>query len=277
MRQLGRHAPDHDRSADPAQSRARVHDDAPRVLILGGSSDGFAAAEAFHDAGYDVVTSFAGVTETRRAPVGVFRVGGFGGVSGLTAYLAVENIDLIIDATHPFASKMTANAMAASANSGVPLVHVLRPAWAPEPGDDWRFAPDLVSAAAITPVTFGPCFLTVGRGKIAPFAGRHDLRYLIRTVDNHVVAFDHPNTHVVYGRGPFSIEDERALFDRFAVGCVVTANSGGDGAAAKLAVARERGLPVVLVDRPPPPEGVVVATAAEALAAAEEMIVRRAA
>ncbi|WP_020178696.1 cobalt-precorrin-6A reductase [Methylopila sp. M107] len=277
MRQLRRHAPDHDGSADPAQSRDAGRDDAPRILILGGSSDGFAAAETFMAAGYSVTTSFAGVTETRRAPVGIFRVGGFGGVSGLVAYLAVENIDLIVDATHPYATQIKANAREASILSGVPLVHVVRPAWTPEPGDDWRFAPDLATAAAMTPVTFGPCFLTVGRSKIAPFANRHDVRFLIRTVDPPAFAFDHPTTLIIQGRGPFSIDDERALFEKYGVGCLVTANSGGDGAAAKLAVARERGVPVVIVDRQPPPEGLVVTTATEALAVGRDLLaIRRA-
>ncbi|WP_245479567.1 cobalt-precorrin-6A reductase [Hansschlegelia zhihuaiae] len=242
------------------------------MLILGGSSDGFAAAEAFLAAGCEVITSFAGRTETRRAPVGFARVGGFGGVSGLAAYLAVEDIALVVDATHPFAAIITRNAAAACAEVGAPLIHVVRPPWTPEPGDDWRVAADLDSAARMVPVTDGPCFLTVGRMKIGPFATRRDVRFLIRTVDPPSPPFDHPDTLLINDRGPFSLDAERALFDEHRIGCLVTANSGGGAAAAKLVAARERGVPVVVVDRPPPPQGRVVATVPEAVAAAEEMI-----
>jgi precorrin-6A/cobalt-precorrin-6A reductase len=275
MRQDRRHAADHGASRGAAQSReAAVSPPAPRVLVLGGSADGFAAAEALQAMGCEVVTSFAGRTETRRAPVGLARVGGFGGVTGLAAYLAVEDIALVVDATHPFAAVIKRNAAAACAEVGAPLVHVVRPPWTPEPGDDWRVSPDLATAAAITPVTHGRCFLTVGRTKMAHFASREDLRFLIRTVDPPEPPFPHRDTVLVTDRGPFSLESERALFEAYDVGCLVTANSGGPAAAAKLEAARERGLPVVVVDRPPPPEGRVVATVAEAVSIAGQVLGR---
>lgn len=273
MRGMRRHAADHAASRGAAQSQFRNRDHAvPRVLVLGGSADGFAVAEAFAGAGYEVVTSFAGATETRRAPVGLFRVGGFGGIAGLAAYLAVENIDLLVDATHPYAKQIKTHATAAAREVGTPLIHLVRAAWEAQPGDDWRFAPDLETAAEITPITYGPCFLTVGRTKMAPFAARKDLRFLIRTVDPPSLPFDHPCSLIIHGRGPFTLDDERALFDKHGVGALVTANSGGAAAAAKLQVARENGVPVVLVERPPLPDGLVVRTAAEALSAGRDMV-----
>lgn len=269
MRTMGRHPADHDDLRGAAQSRDHG---IARVLVLGGSTDGFSVAEAIHAAGHDVVTSFAGRTKTRRDPVGRFRVGGFGGVEGLRAYLVAENIDLVIDATHPFAAQISANAAAACEAEGVAAIHLVRTPWRPGPDDDWRMAATLDEAAAMTPVTPGRCFLTVGRMKIAPFAARGDLSYLIRTVDPLDEPFAHERTLHVLDRGPFSLEGERALFARYAIDCVVTANSGGSGAQAKLEVARELGLPVVVVDRPTPPPGVVVATVAEAVARAGELL-----
>ncbi|QZO00137.1 cobalt-precorrin-6A reductase [Chenggangzhangella methanolivorans] len=245
---------------------------APRVLILGGSSDGFEAAERFTASGYEVVTSFAGRTETRRTPAGLWRVGGFGGVTGLSAYLAVEDFALVVDATHPFAARIKDNAAKACHAVGARLVHVVRPAWRPREGDDWRFASDVEAAAQLTPRTDGPCFLTVGRMKIAPFAKRRDLRFVIRTVEPPEPPFDHPNAIVVNDRGPFSLANEHALFEEHGFGVLVTANSGGKGAVAKLDAARERGVPVVLVDRPPPPAGLVVETVEEALEQAKALI-----
>lgn len=267
-----RHAADHGPSSGAAQSRSEAKPGAPRVLILGGSADGFEVAELFVTRGFDVVTSFAGRTETRRAPAGVARVGGFGGITGLAAYIAVEDFSIVIDATHPFASAIKLHAEKACYEVGAPLVHVMRAPWAPEPDDDWRFAPDTEAAATLTPLTAGNCFLTVGRMKIAPFAKRDDLSFVVRTVENASSEFVHPASVFIRDRGPFTLENERALFDRHRIDCLVTANSGGHGAAAKLAVARERGMPVVLIDRPPPPEGKVVETAAQALDEAVALI-----
>ena len=272
MRKHRRHAADHEASHGAAQSRPRARGDAPRVLILGGSSDGFEAAELFVKQGYDVVTSFAGRTETRRTPAGRARVGGFGGVTGLAAYLAVEDVSLVVDATHPFASRMKENAAKACREVDARLIHVLRAPWRPRDGDDWRFAPDIEAAAALTPRTQGPCFLTVGRMKLAAFAKRRDLSFVIRTVEPPEPPFDHPNSVIFNDRGPFSLINERALFEEHGFGCVVTANSGGGAASPKLDIAREKALPVVLVDRPAPPTGHVVESVAEALEDARKLI-----
>lgn len=235
------------------------------MLVLGGSTEGFEVAELFVGRGFEVITSFAGRTETRRTPVGFWRVGHFGGVTGLAAYLAVENIALVVDATHPYAASIKQNAAQACFEVGAPIIHVSRPAWRPEDGDDWRLAPTLEAAASLVPRTEGPCFLTVGRMKLAHFAKRHDVSFVIRTVEPPEPPFDHPKSVIVNDRGPFTLEAERALFEEHRFGSLVTANSGGSGAAAKLVAAREHGVPVVIVDRPPPPSGLVLDSTQEAL------------
>ena len=270
MRGHRRHAADHGATQGAAQSRetgapAPGRKAAPKVLILGGSAEGFEAAELFVARGFEVITSFAGRTETRRTPVGFWRVGHFGGVTGLAAYLAVEDFALVVDATHPYAATIKENAAKACFEVGAPIIHVNRPAWSPESGDDWRFAPTLEAAARLIPRTDGPCFLTVGRSKLGPFAKRRDLSFVIRTVEPPEPPFDHPKSEIVNDRGPFTLEAERALFGQRGFGSLVTANSGGGGAAAKLVAAREHGVPVVIVDRPPPPSGVVVDTTGDAL------------
>jgi precorrin-6A/cobalt-precorrin-6A reductase len=244
----------------------------PRILVLGGSAEGFAAADALTALGYEVVTSFAGRTNQRRAPAGLARVGGFGGAEGLAVYLAVEDIALVVDATHPFASRIKAHAAAACADVGATLIQVERPAWAPEPGDDWRLAPDVATAATIVPTTDGPCFVTVGRQGLKPFEARTDLELLIRVIDPPETPYAHPRAEFLCDRGPFSLEAERALFERRRIGCVVAKNSGGAAAQAKLIVAREKGVPVVMVERPAPVPGVSYPTVEEAVAAAAAML-----
>jgi precorrin-6A/cobalt-precorrin-6A reductase len=254
--------------------RAMAPASAPRakILVLGGSSDGFDVAAGLVAAGFDPVTSFAGRTATRRTPAGRARVGGFGGAAGLGDYLKAEGVALVIDATHPFAARMKTNAGAAGAASGVPVIHVERPEWAPVPGDRWIMVADVEAAAAAAPVTEGPCFVTVGRQELAPFVARRDLDLLIRVIDAPDAPFPHPRATFLADRGPFGLDAERRLFEARRVGSLVTKNSGGEAAAAKLVAARERGVPVVMVARPPRPDGRRVASAADAVAAAVAML-----
>lgn len=246
--------------------------DATRILVLGGSTEGFAAAEALVADGFHVISSFAGRTATRRRAAGEERVGGFGGVTGLAAFLAVEDIALVVDALHPFAERMKANAGAACADVGVPLIHIERPQWTQEPGDDWRSARDEAEAATLIPSIVGVCFVTIGRQRMHLFERRTDLDLLFRVIDPPDRPLKHPRAQVLCERGPFTLESERALFDERGITCLVTKNSGSPAAEAKILVARERGIPVVMVDRPPSPGGRSFTSVAAAVAAVPDVL-----
>jgi len=181
----------------------------------------------------------------------------------LQRYLIDERVDALIDATHPFAYRMKANAMLAAHASGVPRLAVLRPPWHQQPGDDWRPVSDMVEAFhAIGPAP-RRVFLTVGQQELAPFKGPH--RYVIRSVDPPHPACLPPDSIVIAARGPFGLSDELVLLREHGIEILVTKNSGGAATAPKIEAARAQKLPVVMVGRPIPPSGKVVETAAEAL------------
>ena len=237
-----------------------------RVLVLGGTSEASALARALAAApGVAVTTSFAGRTTAPTAPAGATRVGGFGGPEGLAAYLRAERVDVLVDATHPFAAHMRWHAAAAAAEVGVPRLRVERPPWAPVAGDRWTGVADLETAAeAVRTAGYARVFLSTGRTELAPFA-RCDAWFLVRSVE---APDDLPlaRAEVVLARGPFELDDELALLRAHGIDAVVTKNSGADATGAKLAAARTLGLPVVMVERPPSPDGPRAATADEALA-----------
>ncbi|HEX2072445.1 MAG TPA: cobalt-precorrin-6A reductase [Geodermatophilus sp.] len=233
-----------------------------RVLVLGGTGEARRLAGALVADGVDVLSSLAGRVAEPVLPPGRVRIGGFGGAAGLAE--ALRDVDLLVDATHPFAATMSGHAAAAAAATGRPLLRLQRPGWTPQPGDDWRWV-DSLDAAAAAVAGSGSVFLTTGRQGLAAFAGL-TARCLVRSVDPPPPPLPERTT-VVLARGPFTVEDEVALMRSHAVDVVVTKDSGGSMTAAKLTAARRLGVPVVLVRRPPVPPGVpVVATVEEALA-----------
>ncbi|HYH19044.1 MAG TPA: cobalt-precorrin-6A reductase [Azospirillum sp.] len=234
-----------------------------RILILGGTAEAADLARALVGRpDLDVVTALAGRTRAPAALPGRVRVGGFGGAQGLADYLAAEGIAALIDATHPFAATISANAVEACRRRPTPRLALVRPPWAPRPGDRWTGVPDLPAAAAALPA-HARALLAIGRQDLGPFAGRADVWFLIRSVDLPDGPLP-PNHVLLTARGPFRVADEQDLLTTHRIGVVVAKNSGGNDA--KLDAARRLGLPVILVERPAPPPGERAATVADALA-----------
>ncbi|MFJ5531121.1 cobalt-precorrin-6A reductase [Streptomyces sp. NPDC093261] len=226
------------------------------VLVLGGTTEAreLAAALAARS-GVRVTTSLAGRVSRPGTLDGDVRIGGFGGAEGLAGWLRAQRADALVDATHPFAAGITANAARAAAATGVPAVVLRRPGWRAGPGDHWHEAASLAGAAALLPRLGRRVFLTTGRLGLAAFAHLTDLHFVVRSVEPPGPPMP-PDTDVLLARGPFTVEDESALLREHRIEVLVTKDSGGAATAAKLTAARERGLPVVVVRRPPLPEGV---------------------
>lgn len=236
-----------------------------KILILGGTTEASALARLVAgDARLDAVLSLAGRTRAPVLPPVPHRIGGFGGIDGLAGYLRRHAIEVVVDATHPFAAQMTRHAITACAAAGVALLRLDRPAWRAGAGDDWTEVSDMTEAAG----TLGPLprrvLLTIGQRDLAAFADAPWHDYLVRSVDLPDSASLPPSARFIAARGPFDEADERRLLRDERIAVIVTKNSGGSATQAKLAAARALGVPVVMVARPPTPE---VATVADADAA----------
>ncbi|WP_399344976.1 cobalt-precorrin-6A reductase [Umezawaea sp. Da 62-37] len=213
-----------------------------------------------------VISSLAGRVTDPRLPEGEVRVGGFGGVDGLVEWLRANGITAVVDATHPFAARITANAVEATARVGIPLLVLRRPGWTPEPGDDWRWVDSLEEAAADLPGD--RVFLTTGRQDIGVFAGCGQY-FLARSVEPPEPPLPR-RVHVLLDRGPFTVDGEVELMRAHGIDVLVTKDSGGAQTAAKLVAARLLGVPVVVVRRPPAPAAETV----DSVAAAAEWVRR---
>jgi precorrin-6A/cobalt-precorrin-6A reductase len=223
-----------------------------KLLILGGTEEGRRLAEASvarFGRALAVTTSLAGRTQSAAPVAGAVRRGGFGGTAGLAAYLRNEGIDAVVDATHPFAARISAAARDACRDVGVPLLAVTRPEWQRAPGDRWIEVGTAAEAAALLPQAGKRVFLTIGRGDLDAFAQVEGVYFLVRLIE--LPAIQLPLAcEVILGRGPFTVEDERGIIAAHAIDLLVTKASGGTATAAKLAAARAAGIPVVMLRRP---------------------------
>ncbi|MEG4577279.1 cobalt-precorrin-6A reductase [Microcoleus sp. N3A4] len=234
-----------------------------RLLILGGTGDAAElAARASQIAEIEVVSSLAGRTQQPFTPkTGTVRIGGFGGAAGLAEFLLVSAalgedrpIDLLIDATHPFAAQISANAAVAAAECNVPYLMLVRPAWERVEGDRWIEVASHSEAARALLGQSQRVFLTIGRQELAAFAGLDAIWFLMRAIDPPALNTPVPNGKLLLARGPFTLEDERQLLLEYQIDTIVSKNSGGGATYAKIAAARELGISVVMVQRPQIPD-----------------------
>lgn len=241
------------------------------MLVLGGTGEArdLAAALAARP-GLRVTLSLAGRTRAPLLPACAVRVGGFGGAAGLADWLRAEGVGALVDATHPFARTISANAAAAAVAAGVPLVVLERPPWEARPGDDWIRVPDMAAAASALGPAPRRVFLAVGRQEVAAFRGAPWRRCLVRSIEAPAPGDLPEGAEVLLARGPFPEAEERALLAGRGIEVVVAKNSGGAATYGKIAAARALGLPVVMVDRAARPGA--AATVAEALAQLDHAI-----
>ncbi|MBW4583756.1 cobalt-precorrin-6A reductase [Aetokthonos hydrillicola Thurmond2011] len=236
-----------------------------RVLILGGTGDASKlAAKATTLPGIEVIVSLAGRTPEPLPIAGTLRVGGFGGVDGLTTYLRDEAIDLLIDATHPFAAQISFNASAAADELELPRIILVRPAWESVPGDQWINVDSIAAAADVLEGQAKRVFLTIGRQQLAAFAHLHEIWFLMRLINQPESEAVLPNGLFLFSQGPFDLTAERELLMQYQIDTLVTKNSGGNATYAKIIAARELGINVVMVNRPPIPQGEQVKNVEEA-------------
>lgn len=235
----------------------------PHVLILGGTGEARELARRLVGQELRVTLSLAGRTASPLPQAGDVRTGGFGGAEGLAAWLRGNHVGALVDATHPFAARISANADAAARQAGVPLVALERPPWTAVAGDRWLSAGSAAEAAALLGEARKRVFLAIGRQELAPFRAFPQHAYLVRSVDP--VADDVlPGARFVLDRGPFEQAAERRLLEEHGIEVVVAKNSGGDATYAKIAAAREKRIPVVMIGRPRGPRAGAAAGVDEA-------------
>jgi precorrin-6A/cobalt-precorrin-6A reductase len=221
------------------------------ILILGGTVEARQLARRLADrADLDVTLSLAGRTAQPAAQPVAVRIGGFGGADGLADYLTVQRIDVLIDATHPYAATISHHAADAAARTGTKMLALRRPPWTTVAGDRWIDVDDAAGALHALGDTPRRVFLAIGRKDVAAFAGASQHRYVIRSVDPIEPPLAVPDVTYILARGPFAESDERALLEKHRTEFVVSKNSGGAATYGKIAAARSLEIMVVMLCRP---------------------------
>lgn len=237
-----------------------------RILILGGTADASALAKLLAgDRRFQPMLSLAGRTASPAAPPIPYRIGGFGGWDGLAAYIEAEGVRALVDATHPFAARISANAVKAAEAAGVPLASLIRPAWTRQEGDRWISVQTPEAAAIGLGTETRTVFLTTGRLELPAFAAAPHHHYIARVIDHPGDVALPPAIDFIYDRGPFDAAAEERLLIERGVEIVVSKNSGGAATYGKIEAARSLGLPAVMIERPEKPAGHRVGTATQAM------------
>jgi precorrin-6A/cobalt-precorrin-6A reductase len=261
-----------DNQGAPGEGSAMVH----RILLLGGTTEARLLAERLAlRPDLSATLSLAGRTASPAALPLPVRIGGFGGAAGLADHLQAARVDLLVDATHPYAARISAHARLAAHQAGLPLVALRRPAWQPGPGDDWLEVADAAAACAALGDAPRRVFLALGRQELASFVWAPQHRYLIRSVDPIDPPPPMPEVTCLTARGPFALAEEAALLAAHRIEAIICKNSGGGASFAKLEAARALRLPVFLLARPAEAEAPACESVAETLAAIDHALARR--
>lgn len=228
----------------------------PQILILGGTTEArLLAAELCYQFSnkFDIVTSFAGITQNPRIDAGASRSGGFGGVDGLVHYIKKENVAFLVDASHPFARKMPYNAFEACKLASCPSIRLIREEWSMDERDIWHRFENLVDAAFALPKLATHAFLSVGSKDLSIFRNVVGCSLSARMIENPRTQDVPKNCNLIFARPPYKIEEEEALFSHHKIDILVTKNSGGTATMAKIVACRNLKIPVVIIDRPVQP------------------------
>lgn len=235
------------------------------LLLLAGTGEAAELARALAPVpGLRVTASLAGVTRAPRPLEVPVRSGGFGGDEGFARYLAQQGVDAVLDATHPFAARISWRTARICDAAGVARAQLLRPGWTAGPGDRWTWLEREEAAADVIPPG-ARVFLATGRQTLERFANLAGRHLIVRQIDAPSDPFPFPGGEYLVGRPPFSTADEMALFRRLGIDWLVVKDAGGVASRSKLDAGRALGLPVALIRRPPQPPGLKVASVAAAL------------
>ena len=236
------------------------------LLILGGTGEALELAErCAQSMDLRIITALAGRTHDPVTAAGELRRGGFGGSRGLARYLRREQVDVVIDATHPFAGQISAHVADACAALALPLLHLVRPPWIAEPQDRWYPVADAQAAAGLLSELGQRVFYAAGHKDVDYFINLPSLHFIVRLIEPPEPPLGLISYELILERGPFRIKDELDLLNRYRIDTIVCKNSGGAGGYGKLAAARVLRIPVVMIERPALSLGPSVASVPDAL------------
>ncbi|MET0679000.1 MAG: cobalt-precorrin-6A reductase [Bradyrhizobium sp.] len=229
-----------------------------RILVLGGTTEASQLARWLaDDSRFEATLSLAGRTLSPKPQPLPTRIGGFGGIAGLEAWLREHDIAAVIDATHPYAAQISAHAVTACNSLSIPLASILRAPWTRETDDHWVEVETMEAAAAALGSTPARVFLSIGRQELAAFTVAPQHHYIARTIDPPDVALP-PDIRLVHDRGPFDDATEEAFLAREGIDVIVSKNSGGVASYPKIAASRRLQIPVVMIARPHKPAGTML-------------------
>ena len=220
------------------------------LLLLGGTTEAKKLAAQLHDASLPLIYSLAGLVRQPDLDCQVVS-GGFSQFGGMTAFIRVNAVAAILDMTHPFAKNISVNAKNAAKACDIPYWRYERPAWQQHSEDNWQCFDDWSSLIAALKDRQS-VFISAGQlpqDVLDALRKNNAQRHLLRTAVTPTTSLP-DNMQCIEAIGPFSEQEELALFKAYKIDALVSKMSGGIATEAKLMAARQLGIPVYMLNRP---------------------------
>lgn len=230
------------------------------ILVLAGTKDGRELSALLAQAGYRVlasVFSHYGGELLKLENVGIHT--GPLDADGLARLMISSEIDVVVDASHPYAVNVSQNAMQACTSTGTHYIRYERPAAVMPFYEGLHVVNDYHQAIKLAGLLGKVVFLTTGSRHLKLFKDalclqQHRLIARVLPEPNvltECIELGFLPKDIVAMQGPFSHELNMALFKEYQAEVVVTKNSGHIGGSdTKISAAMALGLPLVVIDRP---------------------------
>ena len=244
------------------------------ILILGGTTEGRLAVRLADAAGSPYWYSTRGELQQIDCKHGTHITGALD-EAAMAAFCQAQDIRLLVDAAHPFASELHRTVAAVAESLDLPVVRVERRYPEEDPGihwcDDYTEAIRRLEADGITRLLALTGVQTIA--KLRPYWERHDCWFRILHRDESLekaAQQGFPADRLVY----YEEDDEAALIARLRPQAILTKESGESGGfPQKLEAAQAAGIPLYAVRRPALPAGFAVVTGEHGLRKAIERLV----
>ncbi len=230
------------------------------ILVLSGTEEGKEIVRRLHEEGLSLLTTVAteyGKKMFEQMGLETVCLQGRLDANGFSQLIQEKGIDIVVDATHPYAIEVSQNAIDACKKTNTQYLRFERQEIEIPPHPSIHKVKTMAEAVDKSRTLGKRIFLTTGISSVAKFILLKDEKELyvrILPVPEHIALcldMGIPPTHVIAMHGPFSEDLNRAMFRQYHTNTMVTKDSGEvGGVPEKIHAAINEGIDTIVIERP---------------------------